>query len=130
MTAGRPTKYLPEYCQQLIDHMSEGLSFESFAGVVSTCKQTLYTWTELHPEFLDAKSQGTEKSRLKWEKLGMAGLNTGKDEKFNATVWVFNMKNRFKWRDIQEVKQESTQKTELSIKHEDILELVKKSMKV
>ena len=27
---GRPTKYKPEYCEMLIEHMSEGLSFESF----------------------------------------------------------------------------------------------------
>lgn len=35
-----------------------------------------------------------------WERVGR-GMATGNDG--NATVWIFNMKNRFGWRDKQEV---------------------------
>lgn len=59
--AGQPTKYKPEYCQLVIDHMSRGLSFESFAGVVGTCKQTIYSWMAKYPEFLDARNQADAK---------------------------------------------------------------------
>lgn len=99
----RPTKFEDEYCDMLIEHMSKGLSFESFAGVVDVCKQTLYNWKNDHPEFLDAVNRGTEKSRLFWERLGIAGA-AGKREGFNATSYIFNMKNRFpnEWRDRHE----------------------------
>jgi hypothetical protein len=103
---GRPTTYHPDYCEQLIDHQSNGLSFESFAGVVGTCKQTIYTWTEKHPEFLDARKRAAEKCRLWWEKQGIEGLynttdydqdgNPLRSKSINATLWIFNMKNRFR----------------------------------
>jgi hypothetical protein len=99
---GRPSKYKKEYCDKLIDHMKQGLSFESFAGVVGTCKQTIYTWTENHAEFLDAKKRGSALSQLTWEKMGIAGA-AGKIAGFNATSWIFNMKNRCDWRDKKEV---------------------------
>lgn len=110
MKVGRPTKYKKEYCKMLIDHMEQGLSFEAFAGVVSVSKQTLYDWEKAHPEFLDAKRQGFQKCRLFWEKLGLDNIinesfGKGQSRSLNASVWIFNMKNRFpdEWRDKQEV---------------------------
>lgn len=106
---GRPSDYKPEYCQMLIDHMAQGLSFEAFGGIVDCSKETLYTWSEKHPEFLDAKKIATQKCRVFWEKLGVDHIInwSGKDggKSLNTGVWVFNMKNRFKdeWRDRQEV---------------------------
>jgi hypothetical protein len=101
---GRPTMYDPKYCEMLIAHMEQGLSFESFGGVIGHHKQTLYEWAQKFPEFGDAKRLGTEKSRLWWEKTGHAGMFMGgKDNPFNATIWVFSMKNRFGWRDRTEV---------------------------
>jgi transposase-like protein len=106
MRTGRPSKYKPEYCEQLIEHMEQGLSFEAFAGSIGVCKQTLYTWTEEHEEFLDAKKRATEKSRLFWEKMGIDNIINvsefkGDSTSLNSAVWVFNMKNRFGWRDKQ-----------------------------
>jgi hypothetical protein len=110
---GRPTKYKTDYCQMLIDHMADGLSFEAFGGLVGVSKQTLYDWEEKHEDFLDAKKLGESKARLYWEKVGRDGLyhEAFKDQdgmtvnrSINATIWIFNMKNRFKWRDrIEEV---------------------------
>lgn len=103
MPAGRPTKYKPEYCDMVINHMAQGLSKESFAGVVGTHKQTIYNWTEEYPEFLDAVKRGEELSRLFWEDLGRKGAMGS--EEFNAAAWIFNIKNRFReeWRDKQDV---------------------------
>lgn len=111
---GRPSKYKPEYCEQLLKHMSEGLSFESFAGVIEVSNKTLYAWAEQFPEFLHAKEIGTDKSRIFWESLGInhiinksdsestAGMGgSSKSRSLNASVWIFNMKNRFQWRDKQ-----------------------------
>jgi len=109
---GRPTLYKPEYCQMLITHMSEGLSFESFAGLVSVSRQTIYDWEKANPEFLDAKKLAMEKNRLFWEKVGVQGMFMGgKDNPFNSTVWIFNMKNRFNWSDKKETSHNLTEET-------------------
>jgi hypothetical protein len=91
--------------------MAEGLSFESFAGLVSVGKRVLYDWADSHPEFLQAKSEGLEKNRMFWEKLGRDhvinesfGQGAG-SKSLNSTVWIFNMKNRFpqEWRDKKDI---------------------------
>lgn len=110
----RPTKYNPKYCAELIDHMAHGLSFEAFAGRIGVSKQTLYDWEKAQPEFLDAKEVGLQKAQLYWERLGIryvvnksdsestVGMGgSSKSRSLNASVWIFNMKNRFGWRDKQ-----------------------------
>lgn len=105
MAAGRPTKYKPEYCERLIAHMASGMSYQSFAGVISTCYDTLYEWEKVYAEFSDAKKEGTAKNLQHWENLGFQGMwHGGKDQpSFNSTLWIFNMKNRHKWSDNKEV---------------------------
>lgn len=98
---GRPTKYKKEYCEMLIEHMKQGYSFDSFGALLpdgGASKETLYAWTRAHRRFLDAKKQGEMQARLWWEKIATAGM-AGKIKGFNATVWVFSMKNRFGWKD-------------------------------
>lgn len=61
---------------------------EEFRGTVKECKALCRTW---------------------WERQGRkmaAGVAEG-----NATVWIFNMKNRFGWRDKIDVDQSSTDGT-------------------
>lgn len=94
---GRPSKYRPEYCQKLIDHMSQGYSFESFAGTVFCSKELLHDWANEHPDFIQAKKVALSLCRRKWEEWGVAGMFQGKN--FNAVLWIFNMKNRFSWKD-------------------------------
>lgn len=94
---GQPTKYRHEYCQQLIEHMKSGLSFESFAATVDVHFDTLYNWCKLFPEFSDAKKAAVAKCMMWWEQAGMQGMRTS--GAFNSAVWIFNMKNRFKWHD-------------------------------
>jgi len=99
---GRPTKYKPEMCQQLIDAMEEGLSKEAASAAIGISKDTLYRWAESKPEFSDAIKQGEQLSRLFWERIGLKGLK-GEIPGFNATTWIFNMKNRHGWRDKQDM---------------------------
>jgi hypothetical protein len=98
----RPTKYKKEYCELLIEHMDTGGSFESFAADLNVCRQTLYDWTEAHPEFLDTKKRAEAKALRYFERLG-DDMMKGLIEKGNSTVWIFNMKNRFKWTDRHEI---------------------------
>ncbi len=109
----RPTLYRPEYDQMLIEHMNEGLSFSTFAGVVSVSSQTIYDWCKKYPTFLDAKKVGMVKSKLYWEKLGKDNIvSYTKTEKngdhmvsesrsLNSSVWIFSMRNKYLWHDRQ-----------------------------
>jgi hypothetical protein len=105
---GRPSDYDRIYCEMLIKHMEDGFSFEAFGKVAKCSKQTLYDWCKAHPEFLDAKKIGETASQYHWEEKGIKGLynETIKDgegmtvtRSINASLWIFNMKNRFGWRD-------------------------------
>jgi hypothetical protein len=109
---GRPTLYKPEYCQMLIDHMAQGFSFESFAAVTNTTRETLYHWCDSQPDFLHAKKEATMHCMMFWEKLGINNVLNIEEQydrferrskSLNSAVWIFNMKNRFKWTDRVEV---------------------------
>ena len=90
---GAPTSYKPEYCEQLIDHMSVGYSFESFAGVISVCRDTIYEWCLVHKDFSDAKRKAVQKSLLALETIGLEGMK-GDLKGFNVASWIFTCKNR------------------------------------
>jgi hypothetical protein len=55
---------------------------------------------EAHPEFLEARKKGESACRRWWETQGKIGMHM---KVFNSTVWIFNMKNRFKWADRSEL---------------------------
>ena len=105
---GRPTKYKPEYCEQLVEHMSKGFSYTTFGAVIDVSLECLYEWERVHPEFSEAKKRAFQKCQLHWETEGKKGMwNTsgeGQHENLNTTFWIYNMKCRFPkdFRDIQE----------------------------
>lgn len=95
---GRPTKYFPEYCFMLVDHMTMGFTYEAFAGLINVGVKTLYQWEQMFSEFSQAKEIGVSKARYTVEAMGLKAMS-GQLENFVTTVWVFHMKNRFGWRD-------------------------------
>lgn len=128
MPAGRPTLYKPEYCELLVQHMTDGLSFESFAGKIGTCRSILYDWVRDHPEFSDAKSHGWDASLLYWE---LQGRNSLWEKQFQASVYVFTMKARFKWADQVVIKDEKEEVEREKIKKlpmSELLRLVKENL--
>ena len=100
---GQPTKYREEYCQGVIDHMSTGLSFETYGAVIGVSRETIYEWARVHTPFSDAKAYARDACQLHWEKIGLAGTTNCKD--FSTGMWIFNAKCRFPktFRDVQEV---------------------------
>ncbi len=89
---GRPTKYKLEYCQMLIDHMTSGYSFESFAGVISVNRDTLYHWEKLFKDFSDSKGIARQKQLLHDEKL-LKELTLGvHGRSANAISHIYKMK--------------------------------------
>ena len=113
---GAPTKYKAEYCKQLIAHMAEGLSYESFAGLIGVHRDTLYEWEKVHSIFSDSKKIGKAKLLLFFEKLGRAGI-TGKINGFNASTYIFTMKNKCNWTDKQEI--DATTNSTITIEQQD-----------
>lgn len=109
---GRPTTYKPEYCEALIKHMSQGLSFESFSATIGTHRGVLYQWEAVHSDFADAKQRGHDLCLIMWEKMGVVGA-AGKN-KTNPALWIFNMKNRFRWVDRHEISGNPTATIKLS----------------
>lgn len=95
----------------LLTHMKEGLSYDCFAGVIEVNPDTLYQWEKDYPEFSETKKRAFALCRLWWEKEGKQGLwsesfGQGQGSKsMNATMWIFNMKNRFRkdWADRHEI---------------------------
>ena len=99
----------------LIEHMAKGFSFESFAGLIEVQISTIYNWLELEKDFSEAKNMAFDKSRLFWERIGIEFLvNKYQGDNLNTTLWIFNMKNRFGWRDVKEEK-ESNEKPIASV---------------
>lgn len=101
MREGRPSKYQDDFPEKLYEHMKGGLSFESFGGVVGVSETALHKWKNknspfFHRKFLQSYKKGVTASMLHWEKLGHDMVLAGQG---SATAWIFNMKNRFKWRD-------------------------------
>lgn len=129
--AGRPTKYRKEFCKMLINHMSQGKSFESFGAKVEVGKNTMYEWCRSYPEFHDAKRIGTMKCLDKWEDIGNDGLYA---KYFNDKVYRLNMMNRFGWgeKQTQNVEVEQKQKVEIDFSKtsiNDLVDFIKKEVK-
>lgn len=59
--AGRPTKYIEAYCDQVIEQMGTGLSLTAFAGIIGVARSTINEWMGAHPEFSEAVKIGTAK---------------------------------------------------------------------
>ncbi len=102
MASTTPYKYDAAFCEQLVEHMGQGLSFVSFAGKINVAASTINDWISRYPEFGDAKAKGEVKCLEFWEKVGIKGM-VGQIKGFMPAVWIFSMKARFVkygWRDI------------------------------
>lgn len=92
MAGGRPTKYKPEYCDEVIVHMADGASLTSFAASIEVARSSLNEWMEAHPEFSDACARAKAKCAAWWEKQGRAIATEGGGNGSSALV-MFGMKN-------------------------------------
>jgi hypothetical protein len=103
MPAGQPTLYRPEYCQQLIDTMSQGDTLACFCADIGIHRESAYEWMKKHPEFSNAYKKAQENALKFWEKmlarcsLGIPVKIGGKEYKnYNVVAMIFLMKARFK----------------------------------
>jgi len=102
MPAGRPSKYDPAFCDRVIELSREGASKAEIALDLDIAYSTFDVWQNEIPEFSDAVKRAERISQGWWERQGRLAT-FGAVEGFNATSYIFNMKNRFKqdWQEKQ-----------------------------
>lgn len=83
--AGRPTKYKPEYCKELIYFLAQGYPFKLFVVITNTSRRVLYDWLEKYPDFLHAKELGESLSETTWWNIGFDGMRGLPD--FREGMW-------------------------------------------
>lgn len=100
MTAGRPSKYDPAMCERVIELARTGASKAEMALELGIVYSTFDVWQNDNPDFSEAVREAEKISQGWWEKQGRLATFGG-CEGFNATSFIFNMKNRFKddWRE-------------------------------
>jgi hypothetical protein len=100
---GRPTDYVPELCEAAIEMGRQGKSRLQIAASIGKAKSTLQAWEDKYPAFAEAMALAKELEQAWWEDMGQKGLKMGKN--FNATAFIFQMKNRFRsdYRDTHEI---------------------------
>jgi len=94
---GRPTKYSKALAEKLPAMFDNGESVVEVCVALDIHKDTFYEWVKLYPEFSDAYKKGLAKSEAWWTRLGRGGAMG--QVKIQPATWVFNMKNRFNWKD-------------------------------
>lgn len=100
---GAPTKYKPEYCQDIIEYMSKGHSLTAWCADHDVVKETAYGWMRENAEFLGAFKKAQALSQKHWE--NMLHLTAAGKLKGNLGAQIFWMKNRFRdeWKDRQDL---------------------------
>jgi hypothetical protein len=100
---GRAGLYEPEFCDAVIEFMSQGYTLSAFAAEMRVNKLTLANWGHAHPEFLDAVRIAQLACQKWWEDqlhdVALKGTHTSG----RVTAIVFGLKNRARedWSDIQ-----------------------------
>jgi hypothetical protein len=101
---GRPTKYDKAFCEKVIELGKIGASQCEMALELDISWETFSQWKKEKPEFSDAVKEATRHAQGWWEKQGRLATFGG-TEGFNATSFIFNMKNRFQedWKDKRDI---------------------------
>lgn len=79
---GRPTKYDPKYCEDIISHMKQGNTLESFGAYLgekygneaAVGKQVLYSWADQYQDFQDSIRVARAYAQKFYEDIGKSGI--------------------------------------------------------
>lgn len=102
MQTGRPTKYDPLMCDQVIECGKQGMSIEETCVELDISDDSWYRWSDEesgHKEFCESIKRHKALCYAWWMKEGRTQLQ---NTKFSFTGWYMNMKNRFGWKDKSE----------------------------
>lgn len=96
---GRPSKYDPKYCEEVIELGKQGYSVVEMCAAIDVARNTLEAlWPEMYPEFKEAFTRARELSQAWWEEQGRKHLTA---DKFQAQLYSRSMAARFPhdWRE-------------------------------
>jgi hypothetical protein len=91
-SVGRPTKYDPRYCDDIVAYCRQGYSITAFAGHIGVARSTIQEWAGVHEEFSVAVKRAKAASSLWWEERGRRVAERGGGNGA-ATMIIFNLKN-------------------------------------
>jgi DNA-binding transcriptional regulator YiaG len=77
---------------KLVEHMSRGLSYQSFAGAIGVSKRVLERWEE-NEDWMEWKARAVAQGLLYWE--NMLHDATTKEALADAKLMIFKLKNMF-----------------------------------
>lgn len=90
---GRPSKYMLEHCDAVIEMGKEGLSLAEMADRLEVSIQTIYNWANAHEEFFEALQRAKTSSQAWWERDARENLRS---KEYNAALWAKSMAGRFR----------------------------------
>ena len=90
---GRPTKYKPEFCEQIIELGKEGKSIAQMASFFDVDKASIYDWAAQHEDFSTALARAKAHSQTWWEDKAQVHLGS---RDFNAQLWLKSVASRFR----------------------------------
>lgn len=90
---GRPTKYKPEYCEEIIALGKQGKSIAQMAAHFDVDKASIYDWAANHEEFSTALARARACSQTWWEDKAQENLGC---RDFNAQLWLKSVASRFR----------------------------------
>lgn len=101
---GRPSKYKEEYCDHIVKFMSDGSSKVQWCAEIEISYDAFLRWQKENDKFHESVKRAELKCQSWWEKKSKSAI-FGEVEGFNATGYIFNMKNRFPdfYKDKQEI---------------------------
>jgi transposase len=106
---GRPSKYDPKFCDEVIALGRIGKSVEAIGAILGVGTKTLYNWRDENPEFLHALDMAKEFELQWWEDIAQTHMVENKEsDRLNATIWSRSMAARFPKKYREQVKQEIT----------------------
>lgn len=107
----------------LADLWKEGASLAEVAVALDVCKQSYYKACEISSKFRDADRKGQALCEAWWARMGRAGT-FGKCT-IMPTMWIFNMRNRFKysWNNEGNNEEEKKQIVEIKLSKEESKEI-------
>ena len=104
---GRPTKYDPAFCEQVVELGRIGKSIEQIAANLGVSTRVLFDWRDKHEDFLHALEYAKELELDWWETVGQTHMIENKEsDKLNASIWSRSMAARFPKKYRESTKQE------------------------
>jgi DNA-binding XRE family transcriptional regulator len=97
---GRPSSFEPIMCDLVIEMGKQGMSKTEMACELDISRDTFNEWSKQHESFSAAVKRAMLLSQAWWEKQGRTYTFSG-GPMYNATSYIFQMKNRFReeWND-------------------------------